>query len=106
MRNSVKEELLKYAKEAIQDRDLSINDDDLHHLLFNEDYYIIGYYQASEWLKSHDIGEFESIELLNKLYLDHFGEIQDYSVNSESVVNHLVYCWGLEIIGELQNEEE
>ena len=103
MKNSVREELLDYAKEQILELGLDLNDDDLHHKLFNEDYYIIGYYNASEWLKKHNIGEFESIELLNELMMYHFGEIQKVDMNSEAVVNHLVYFWGYEIIDELKD---
>jgi len=103
MKNSVKQELLDYAVEQVVDLDLKLNDEDLHHKLFNEDYYIIGYYNASEWLKKHNIGEFESVELLNDLMMSHFGEIQKYDVNAETIVNQLVYFWGCEIIYELQN---
>jgi hypothetical protein len=38
------------------------------------DYYIIGYYNAEEWLKKHNIGEFESIDMLEELHAWHFGE--------------------------------
>jgi len=102
MKNSVKQELLDYAKEQIVELGLDLNDDELHHKLFNEDYYIIGYYGASEWLKKHNIGEFESVELLNELMISHFGEIQKVDLNSEVVVNHLVYFWGYEIVDELK----
>ena len=31
-------------------RNTVLEDEDLHHKVFNEDYYIIGYYQAEQWL--------------------------------------------------------
>ena len=102
MKNSVKQELLDYAVEQIAELDLDLNDDELHFKLFNEDYYLIGYYQCSEWLKKHNIGEFEAWFVLNDLMLDHFGEINKINFNSEFIVNNLVYFWGYEIMGELK----
>ena len=43
IKTSVKEELTEYIKENKGDYS-----DELHYHLFNEDYYIIGYYQAQE----------------------------------------------------------
>ena len=103
MENSVREELLDYAIEQIAELDLDLNDDELHFKLFNEDYYIIGYYNASEWLKKHNIGEFEAVQLLNDLMMSYFGEIQEYDVNAETIVNQLVYFLGYEIMGELKD---
>jgi hypothetical protein len=102
MKNSVREELLDYAKEQILELGLDLNDDDLHHKLFNEDYYIIGYYNASEWLKKHNIGEFESIDMLEDLHSWHFGENTEVYKDPERVVNMLVYFYGFEIVEELK----
>jgi len=102
MKNSVKEELLNYVKEQVVDLGLDLNDEDLHQKLFYQDYYIIGYYNASEWLKKHNIGEFEAVQLLNDFMMDHFGEIYKVDMNSEAVVNQLVCFLGYEIMGELK----
>jgi len=105
MKNSIREELIEYANESVIDRNLSTDNEDLHHLLFNEDYYIIGYYQCSEWLKKHYIGEFEALELLYELQEEHFGERQELErINSEVIVNQLVYFWGFEIMDELDTQ--
>ena len=51
MKSSIREELSEYITEHATDLDLYMTDEvDLHHRLFNEDYYIIGYYQAEQWL--------------------------------------------------------
>ena len=34
--------------------------DDLHHHLFNEDYFIIGYYKAEVWIKENDLNSCEN----------------------------------------------
>lgn len=69
------------------------NKDEWHHLLFNEDYYIIGYYNAKMWLQKHDIDVFDAIQEINNYYEENgLGtvEIEDY----ETLVNHLVYVLG------------
>ena len=84
---------------------------DLHHEIFNTDYYIIGRYQAKEWLGADafdcigDIQEYENL---------HFGESHTDFGNSEAVANMYVYVVGREIIeecfeqvcDELEDEEE
>jgi hypothetical protein len=56
MRNSIKEELKNYLDNFIKDLRSDIDEiydgQELHHKAFNEDYYIIGYYQAEQWLKN------------------------------------------------------
>ena len=46
--NTIKTELKNYIEENINNYDF--NNEDLHFHLFNEDYYIIGYYKAEQWL--------------------------------------------------------
>jgi len=68
---------------------------DLHHQIFNEDYYIVGYYQAEKWLGSDTFRVIAEI----KDYEDmHFGESHTDFSSSESVVNMYVYVVGEEII--------
>ena len=57
MRNSIKEELRIYMNNFIKDlRGEKFSDGhELHQQAFNEDYYIIGYHQAEQWLKKHDV---------------------------------------------------
>ena len=103
MKNSVKEELSEYITERIAEiHKYEGNEmDDLHFHLFNEDYYIIGYYQASEWLKTHNIGEFEAMAIVQQYEVDNFGESTKVYDNSESVVNMLAYIWGAEILSDM-----
>ena len=98
MKNSIKTELSEYILDIIKDGVLTNqNKDDWHYLAFNEDYYITGYYNASQWLKSHNIGEFEAVETVKEYEIEHFGEFNT-PINSESIVNMLVYIYGEELI--------
>ena len=82
----------------MEENGLNLQSEDLHHKAFNEDYYLIGYYNCSEWLKKHNLGEFEALEELYRLQKEHFGEVKPLEdINSETVVNQLVYFYGLEI---------
>lgn len=99
MKATIKEELINHIQEVKQELSVKQINDDLHYHCFNEDYYLIGYYQCSEWLKKHDLGEFEALEELYEMQKIHFGEVQPLeSINSETVVNQLVYFYGLELV--------
>ena len=101
MKASIKEELNAYVSDLINEAVLTDNNrDDWHYSAFNEDYYIIGYYQASEWLKKHSIDSFEAVSICQQYELDNFGEASSVYDNSEKVVNMLAYIYGEEIINE------
>tara|TARA_R110002012_G_scaffold35324_1_gene101016 strand:- start:100 stop:399 length:300 start_codon:yes stop_codon:yes gene_type:complete len=99
MNQSIKAELLDHISEF---NGLSKN----HFTMFNEDYYIIGYYQAEQWLKRHNIGTFEGIEICNDYEREHFGEVQSTFEDAEKLVNHLVYWFGQDLCNELELPNE
>lgn len=102
MKNSIKLELAGHVLDRINDGVIDgTNKDDWHFYCFNEDYYIIGYYQASEWLKRHDIDTFDAIKTCNDYEKDNFGEISGKHDNSESTVNMLAYIYGEELLNEI-----
>lgn len=95
MKHSVKKELTRHINE--------FNTEEQNHFtMFNEDHYIIGYFQSSEWLKKHNIGELEGVNICNEYEMEHFGEIQTTFDNTEKLVNHLVYWFGLDLCSELE----
>lgn len=109
MRNTVRQELLGHIQDRISDGVIdNTNKEDWHFHCFNEDYYIIGYYKASQWLKRHDIDPFEAIGICQQWEEDMLGEKQKIYDNAESVVNMLAYVWGEELLAELDadNTEE
>ena len=69
---------------------------DLHHYLLNEDYFIIGYYKAEEWLKKDSI--FNAIETIKEYEESNFGKVSTDLSSSESVANMLAYIFGEEIL--------
>ena len=83
-------ENLKYDNEY-----LSKDIDDIHFDLFNSDYYIIGYYNAEQWLKNN---VFQVIEFIKEYEQDNFGEVTTDFSNSENVVNMYVYIIGEQLL--------
>jgi hypothetical protein len=104
MKTSIKTELANHILDKINN---GIIDDtnryEWHFYCFNEDYYIIGYYEASQWLKMHEIVEFEAARICQQYEIDNFGESKIYD-NSESAVNMLAYIYGEELLYSLEAE--
>ena len=71
---------------------------DLHHFLLNEDYFIIGYWKAEQWLKKDDGSIFEAIETIKEYEESNFGQVSTDLSNSENVANMLAYILGEEIL--------
>lgn len=72
---------------------------DLHHEVFNTDYYIIGTYQAKEALREYDV--FEAIEKVQTYEKDNFGEVYTDLSDPEKLVNMLFYIIGEEVLVEM-----
>lgn len=104
LKNSVKIDLLNHLLDKINDGILTNdNFEDWHHYAFNEDYFLIGYYQCSHWLKYNEIDPFYAIETICEYEQNHFGESTfcKGKINSETTVNMLVYILGEELLSEL-----
>ena len=79
-----------------QDKEwLEQNIDDIHQHAFNTDYYIIGKYQAKQWLGEH---VFECIEEIKEFEQFHFGEVTTDLTSPEKVVNMYAYIVGAEVV--------
>ena len=101
MNNSIKAELKAHILSRINDEVLTDdNVEDWHHHAFGQDYYIIGYYNASEWLKEHNVDAFDAVDAVREYEVDNFGEMNT-KVNSESIVNMYVYILGEELLGDI-----
>ena len=105
MKQSVKEEIREYALSRLVDLQLDENElrdvAEVHNQLFNLDYYIIGYYECDQFMKSHNIGIFEVIEYCKNKEEEHYGESNTDFRDSEVLVNHLVYWISMEVIDEV-----
>ena len=71
---------------------------DMHHFLLNEDYFIIGYYQAEQWLKKDNGSIFEAIETIREYEQSNFGQVTTDLSSSENVANSLAYILGEQIL--------
>ena len=101
-----KEEIKQHFDDFLEDRDedwIDSNLDDIHHHAFNEDYYIIGYYQAEQWLGSVS-NVFDVLTTIQEYEDAHFGEPYTDLGNSEKVVNMYAYIVGEEVVAEWLNE--
>ena len=102
MNNSIKEELKAHILSLINEEVLTDeNVDDWHFHAFNEDHYLVGYYQCSEWLKQHDVDAFEAISTIVEYEQDNFGEVITKLDNSETVANMYVCILGENLLCEI-----
>lgn len=74
---------------------------DLHHELFNTDYFIIGYHNAENWL-TENVGVFQAINDIKEYEQRNFGEVSTDLSSSEKVVNMYAYIKGEEILGDCE----
>ena len=67
---------------------------DLHHHLFNEDYFIIGHYQAQQFLGDQ---AFRAIEYIQEYEEFNFGKVST-EITDEKIANMFAYIAGEEIL--------
>ena len=103
-----KEEIRDYFNDYIKDNKEWLEEnhpndwkDDLHHYAFNEDYYIIGTYQAKQWLGDQ---VFNVIVLIKQYEQDNFGEVTTDFSDPEKVVNMYAYIVGEDIVRDYLEE--
>ena len=104
--NFKKDEVTQYALERIhelkqtdmQGYNQLVEDGDLHNEIFNTDYYIIGTYEAKQWLSDK---AFDVIDYIKEYEEDNFGEVTTDLGDPEKVVNMYVYILGEEILYEV-----
>lgn len=92
-------ELVDHAIEGVNDRGEGSYGCDLHHYIFNEDYYIIGTALAKKWLEENG-GVFDAIEEIKQYEQSNFGDCSTDFSDPEMVVNMFVYIKGEEILSE------
>ena len=72
---------------------------DLFDFVFNQDYFIIGYYQAEQWLiDDGDNMTFQVLSYVMNQEQEHFGEVSTVFDNAETLVNHYAYWVGREVV--------
>lgn len=89
------QDFLKENKEYLEENNPSTWKDDLHHEAFNTDYYIVGTYQAKQWLGDM---AFNVINHVKEYEQENFGEVSTDLSDPERVVNMYVYIIGEQIV--------
>tara|TARA_R100000773_G_C4162935_1_gene79936 strand:- start:46 stop:450 length:405 start_codon:yes stop_codon:yes gene_type:complete len=91
-----KKEILGYAIDQL-DSEVGIDCyiEDLHHHLFNQDYFIIGTYKAKQFLADE---VFNIIEIIKEYEQLNFGQISTDFTNPEQISNMFAYILGYEIL--------
>ena len=101
------EEIKSHFEDFINDENnkdfIENNLEDLHHEVFNTDFYIIGRYKASQWLGDQ---VFNVINFIKEYENDNFGSVNTDFSEPEAVVNMYVYIIGEEIVANYINEQE
>jgi|TARA_R110001592_G_scaffold74317_1_gene226136 hypothetical protein len=103
-KKEIKEHFDDFIKEQPEDW-IEENIDDIHHHAFNTDYFIIGYYQAEQWMGSAS-NAFDIIAMIQDYEKSNFGDVFTDLADSEKVVNMYAYIVGEEIVGEWLNKRE
>lgn len=105
-----KEEIAEHFQDYLKDNEVNTRnelpqdwEDDLHHQVFNTDYYIIGRHQAKKWLEDE---AFNVIEIIKEYEQSNFGEVYTDFSDPEKVVNMYTYIVGEEIVFDYLNEPE
>jgi len=70
---------------------------DLHHHLFNENYFIIGTHKAKQWLKNDYVSAAVTVQDYEQF---NFGDISTRFDDPEKIANMLNYIFGSEILSE------
>ena len=96
------EDFIKYNSENDKNW-IKDNIDDLHYHAFNTDYYIIGRYEAKQWLSDE---VFEVINIIKEYENDIFGEVTTDFSEPEKIVNIYVYIVGEQIVNNYINSLE
>lgn len=82
---------------------LDVYGSDLHHELCNMDYFIIGTYQAKQFLGEH---VFDAIEMVKDYEQSNFGEVSTDLSEPERVVNMLAYIIGEYVLAESEHLQD
>ena len=100
------EEIKEHFDDFIKDQSkdwIEEHKDDLHHEVFNNDYYIIGRHQAKKWL---DDEVFNVIDIIKKYENFNFGSVNTDLSDPEKVVNMYTYIVGEDIVNDYKEKEK
>lgn len=97
MTTTAQAEVIQYGIDQLDDlKGQNVEASELHHALYNTDYFIIGTYQAKQWLDKY--GAFDAIGRVQEYEQSNFGEVSTDLSNPERVANMLAYIIGEEAL--------
>ena len=105
MNYKAEQEIKSYIIETINDY-IGEEVSDIHHYLFNQDYWIVGRYEAEEWIKENTDGIFSTIEEIKEYEESNFGEVNTDLGEAERVCNMITYIYGEEILNGLDSIQD
>jgi len=101
MNRNTQQELKSIIIDAINDNRLNDKPvNEIHNEVFNTDYFIIGRFDAEQWLINNG-GIFNAIEIIKDYELDNFGTVNTDFSEAEHVCNMYTYILGEELINGL-----
>lgn len=104
MKDDATKEVIQHGIDLLDDlKGQEVEASELHHHLYNEDYFIIGTYQAKQFLEK--FGTFDAIELVRQYEQDNFGETYT-EVDPEKIANMFAYIKGEEALQECETLSE
>jgi len=92
----LQKEIIDHAIRCVKDY-IGTPVDDLHHNLFNTDYWVIGRYEAEQEITKYG-NAWDAIGKIQEYEESNFGEINTDLTEPEKVCNMLVYILGEEIL--------
>ena len=102
----MRQEIIEHTKDRVEeiynyDKDKLNEISDLHHEIFNSDYYIVGYYQARVWMGDN---AFDCIGTVQDYEQGNFGEVYTDLSCPEKVANMYAYIIGEEVLSDVVKE--
>lgn len=97
------QDIIQHAIDNIQGLDPCDDACELHYFLFNQDYFIIGTYEAKRWL---GCSAFDAIGKIQEYEEGNFGEVTTDLSSPEKVANMLAYILGEEVLGQSETLQE
>jgi len=98
MKDEATKEVIQYGIDALDNGYEGTEGAELHNAIYNEDYFIIGYANAEEFLNKY--GTFNAIDEVKNYEQYNFGEVTTDLSESESVANMFAYIKGEEALNE------
>lgn len=74
---------------------------EIHHEVYNTDYFVIGRWQAEQYLQQHE-GVFSAIAEIKEYEESNFGEVTTDLSEAEHVCNMLAYIYGERLLNDLE----